>query len=265
MEKPKKQQVSKSVREKPRMSGDPSSSAGFTLVEVMSSLALIGVVFAGLWSLYNYGRQTQVRCKNIGFQSQSVRGAMEVMSADFQAGSLNWNFSGEPDRVSFGCWRGAETDSLRRRSMTERRAESYADLSTVNIRLTAEGKLVRTEVVDPYTPDSPGVTTVLAEKISELRFRYFTGSEWRDSWESAHEECLPVAVDIHLTVGNLVDPEGDADAAFAENEADYTESLDEAGILLADNAVIEESDEADYSGVIYRRLVRIPSGEERQE
>lgn len=43
----------------------------------------------------------------------------------------------------------------------------------------------------------------LAPEVTELGFRYFDGSEWQDSWDSAESKTLPVAVEITLVLRPL--------------------------------------------------------------
>jgi hypothetical protein len=50
-------------------------------------------------------------------------------------------------------------------------------------------------------------TTVLAEEVSLLQFRYFDGLEWFDVWDSTTAEQLPQAVEIILGFGSAEDPE----------------------------------------------------------
>jgi len=66
---------------------------------------------------------------------------------------------------------------------------------------------------------------MMAQEVKSLRFRYFDGSNWAETWDSNQMRTLPVAIEITL----LVDPRsaeyrrqqqqvGDLDAAFALQE-----------------------------------------------
>lgn len=55
----------------------------------------------------------------------------------------------------------------------------------------------------PVTPHRDR-TTLFADPLTagaQLRFRYFDGVEWRDSWDSTECGCLPQAVECRVTLG----------------------------------------------------------------
>jgi hypothetical protein len=48
---------------------------------------------------------------------------------------------------------------------------------------------------------------VWAPEVVKLRFRYFDGSRWRNSWDSLKQKGLPMAVEVRLSLRSLEDVE----------------------------------------------------------
>ena len=86
--------------------------------------------------------------------------------------------------------------------------------------------------------DSSG--QLLSPDVVEIRFIYFDGTEWVDTWNSEERKGLPVAVDISLTFGPST-------------------TLNAAEEVLFTNTPVQATDPNDFT--TYRLLVHLPTAQ----
>lgn len=94
--------------------------------------------------------------------------------------------------------------------------------------------------------DEDSNVTPLAPEVAAIAFRYWDGTEWADSWDSAEAGALPVAVEVTLMIRPIRDP---------------------GELTSADQLATEEDEEQwlTYTRIIHLLAARAASGDETSE
>jgi general secretion pathway protein J len=168
--------------------------AGFTLVELMVSLLIFGMLSAAGVSLLSFSVIAQEAAeRRLGVLAQ-LRRASTLMAADLgqtavrlhrdEGGAVLPAFTGGGTDIAF-VRRGWENVDGARRSSLQR----------VEYRL-AEGKLQRVSwpMVDGA---SPRAAATMLDEVRSLAFRYRSeAGDWRDRWDPQAPDDLPRAVEM---------------------------------------------------------------------
>jgi len=157
-----------------------TQGSGFSLLEVLVSLALFSLVLIGLHALALSGERTQEMGSRLSKANQDIRAALEIVSRDFRMagsgfGGLPVQTADGPSRVLLypilaGCTYGEEADSVRillslegvRTALKERMPDPYAALECKDVRGFAPGD--RVVVTDGVSADMFEVTAVVFRK-----------------------------------------------------------------------------------------------------
>jgi len=70
------------------------------------------------------------------------------------------------------------------------------------------------------SPDN--YSKLLAPEVSELRFRYFDGSDWQTTWDSTERGGFPVAVEVVV----VIDPSQSASGGNGQSSGTDTDTLE---------------------------------------
>ena len=205
---------------------------GFTLLELLLSLALFLVLLGILWSVVAMFQRTQTRGTRLADRSQLVRSLAQLLEDDLRAAIQDpihpfAGIEGDDDVRRFGLsgtsqmlrvdvieinpFSQPEARQAARQprqtafgealDATQDREPKAPELKTVFYHFSNDTGLSRREI-DFETPDvhSSGqeADNMLAPEVVDCRFRYFNGSDWSDSWESLEREGLPVAIEATL-------------------------------------------------------------------
>ncbi|MFW6059136.1 MAG: type II secretion system protein GspJ [Phycisphaeraceae bacterium] len=203
---------------------------GFTLLELLLALVisgvLAGVLYASLAIAFN---ARDAAHEELG-ATATARTALEIVRADL-AGVL------PPTGILAGAIVGtdatgpgdAPADELTyvTNNATMPTGEELADLVSVTLHLVdsdaprAGRRLVRDVNPNLFAQTEPPRTRqVLAERVASMNIRYFDGSAWHDTWESAEQnDTQPAAVALTLTV-------------LPENVTDETSSLEDSNVIV---------------------------------
>lgn len=191
---------------------------GFTLVEVMVTLGLMGMVFAlvygSLWSTVG-GLQRMERRSD---REQAVRILLEMIDRELR--STLW-VTGD-SRLAFVGENAVTDDGQPADRLTWVHASHLklhpdlpeSDVAEVTYRLDAAGKsiyaLVKREDATPDgDPLSGGVDYLLSEQLIGLDFHYYGPTGWVDQWDARQSNALPRLVQVAL----LLHPEDDVEGA----------------------------------------------------
>lgn len=200
---------------------------GFTLLEMLLSIALFTVLIGILWNVITIFTQSQSQGNRLTERSQLIRSLEQLLSDDLRAAIQDpihprlLDSGGDDDVRRFGLSGSAQTlridvieinpfavmpeETTRHAMFGEVRASGprAAELKTVFYDYDPAKGLSRREI-DFETPDlnaeGPEGSDMLAPEIVDCRFRYFDGKSWSDSWESLDRGGLPVAIEATLTL-----------------------------------------------------------------
>lgn len=205
--------------------GSRRSCRAFTLFEVLIAVSLVVGLMGSVLVFYRYATETRAMVID---QAESVtarrmvmeRITLELRSAVISASNSMVPLSGTISTLSIPT-AGPLPRSIWR---VDPEAESpppigVSDVSEVkySIRSHTDGDgnvvvdgLDRTMgVVAPVTEDSTPPSSVFAPRVKFVRFRYFDGANWTDSWGGG----MPAAIEVSLGLDPL--PDGTDPAEYA--------------------------------------------------
>lgn len=145
------------------MKKSQSKDRGFTLVEIMVSLAISSLVIAGIYGVYTIQQRSYTVQEQVSEMQQRARSALDFMARNLRMAGHNPN--GNPKCSS--SLKTAESDRLIF-DICEAGKSEYRYTIAYN---GADGTLNVTTDKDIDGPDS---TMPLAEDIDALQFRYFS-------------------------------------------------------------------------------------------
>jgi hypothetical protein len=111
-------------------------------------------------------------------------------------------------------------------------------------RMEGDRTTLNKAIAENDTDPQVEASTLLAEEVTSLRFRYYSGGEWLDEWDTMETNSLPQAIEIVISVQIQSQSvrKNDADSSFANTQQQSpTGSEEEEGLVRE-----------------YRRVVGIP-------
>ncbi len=176
---------------------------GFTLVEVLISLAILAIIVASTFTIFRSASKSWQKGEIRSERYQNARNAISKISAEISQAVINSNllckFTGDKNKVSFISF--VTTGS------------GVFELSEVEFWLDIPKKLLmRNYEIDPdYDFTTYGHSEILSENISELEFSYSDGFIWADTWSSdqALGVGLPKAVKVKIKIDDKKAKEGE--------------------------------------------------------
>jgi general secretion pathway protein J len=185
----------------------PSATRGFTLLEVIISVAILAVILTIVYNAFNSSMKAFSAMETQGDAYAQARVVLnricgEIGSAYWSADNRNTGLIGADDEED-----GLPSDSLHFTSCSHFRwakDSRESELCEIGYYLekdaeTEESFLFRREDwnVDG-TLDEGGRPLELAEGADGLNFRYYDGQEWADDWDSVIKGGLPQAIEVVL-------------------------------------------------------------------
>ncbi len=184
------------------MSGRWRKQPGFTLIELMVSLAIFSIISLAVYATFASGIGAWRRARGFSSVYQTARLllsdiAHELKNAVMISGS---EFVGAPQKISFLVLRQSPY-------MTGRPGNHAITRVTYEVRRASSGyySLVRLEASDIENPKEQGEPELMAGAISNLDFQYtYKNSEgeiqpWKDLWDV--DDAIPLGVKISLMIG----------------------------------------------------------------
>jgi general secretion pathway protein J len=183
---------------------DISRNSGFTLLEILIAVVLLGILSAALYGSYFGVLRARDRA-SAGMESRRELGATldlirrEVSSAQFNRSDKRLHFVVE-DRDNFGV--PASTLELSTLAPPAGQSRSESGIVIVTYRIVEKDKkrtlarqerdLFSEEVTIPAYPQM--------EQISSFLVECYDGSKWVKSWDTAINGALPKGVRVTLQV-----------------------------------------------------------------
>ena len=185
-----------------------TASAGFTLIEVLLALMISAVVLVIVSSVFASALKMQTRASANVDQSLPVERALGVMRKDLknavapggmlagplQSGSLSGDISSS-DGIQIYTTTGLMTPNAPWGEIQKvtygLQASSDANASGKDLVRTATRNLLTTSTEDEDRQ-------FLASGVESMKFSYFDGANWLDSWDDTTQTNLPLAVKVNL-------------------------------------------------------------------
>jgi len=183
---------------------DTSRNSGFTLLEVLIAVVLLGILSAALYGSYFGVLRARDRASS-GMESRRELGATldlirrEVSSAQFNRSDKRLRFVVE-DRDSFGT--PSSTLALTTLLPTAGQNRKESGIVTVAYRMAEKNKkriLTRHER-DLFSEEETAVAYPQMEQITAFLVECYDGSKWLKSWDSAINGTLPKGVRVTVQI-----------------------------------------------------------------
>ncbi|MFZ5874968.1 MAG: PulJ/GspJ family protein [Nitrospirota bacterium] len=199
-------------RDEARLFRAPSAHFGFTLIEVVVTIAILAVVMTIVYGAFARSIDVTRETAEVTDQVRQVQVITErlidELSAAYWFDEKRGRFVGTKDTASSDA---ARLDRLEWTTFAHRRYvgdQPESDMAEVTYRVepateAGGGRLVRDEQVNVLADGGWAVNTdELADGVSEFRLRYLRGSEWADAWDaaSAQPNGLPDAVEVTISL-----------------------------------------------------------------
>ena len=177
-----------------------SRNSGFTLLEVLIAVVLLGILSAALYGSYFGVLQARDRASS-GMESRRELGATldlirrEVASAQFNRSDKRLKFVVE-DRDSFGTQSSTLTLTTLVPTAGQNRKES--GIVTVTYRMAEKNKarILTRQERDLFSEDTTDLAYPQMEQITAFLVECYDGSKWVKSWDSAINNVLPKGVRV---------------------------------------------------------------------
>ncbi|HEU4339565.1 MAG TPA: type II secretion system protein GspJ [Planctomycetota bacterium] len=198
--------------------------SGFTLIELLASLGIFLVVITASYALFDGGRNLAARGEYHARRFQAARSALRAIESDlksvFAGGSYDGGFiaaQGGTDELPLDTLEAVGYNNQPKlatpvtTTLTEAPPKEF-DISRVSYSIdvdeaTKESGLVRRrtrlvpEVVTVVDP-TKGIEEISADVVG-LKFRFYDGSDWLDTWDSASSSSLPRIVEVTVHVKSV--------------------------------------------------------------
>jgi prepilin-type N-terminal cleavage/methylation domain-containing protein len=184
---------------------------GFTLIEMMLAIGVLAMILAMLASSFSVVAHSKVHAEGRLIVDREGRSLLwqltkelrNAVQTPYTASNValfgNGHMSGGAavDTLTLSTFNGGH-----RRALTGMTPETIV---TYNLNANSQQQgwftLTRSQVSGLLTSGGTQQTTVLADNILSLHFRYFDGQKWGESWDSPslpRGRQLPVAVAIQI-------------------------------------------------------------------
>ena len=161
----------------------------FTLIEITIAVALASVVVLTAYAGFNSGLSLVDRIRRD--TSGSAQSLLECVSRDLRSAY------GDPSSPFVGTRTSFQTRTLEAFPVRPRGLVVAADRKEVHYWLIDERLMYRSIALPPPASDGQDPGTELIHGVKSLRFAYFDGSRWQDSWNS---DSLPEAVSVSVAI-----------------------------------------------------------------
>lgn len=178
-------------------------NSGVTQLELLVSLAIMGMIAVLLANALNFNRQSLDRARFLSDETDMIlvhhtlRGWIEAMPLDYAGGTAFEFFDGKAQRLRF-------------RSVVADGSFSEGEVAEFVLEGSENGEnrslVVRGRGQHPSREEGHEITSVLENSLSRLKIRYYgrrssdAEPQWHDGWED--ETYLPDLVKIEWETGD---------------------------------------------------------------
>jgi general secretion pathway protein J len=180
------------------------SSAGFTLLELMISLTLLGVMLAMVYSVFATALAAVPRGEEVAARSARMRAATSLLARQVRS-IISFPVEGEEESTPCYFWGNRYSFEFVTATPQHNGGEGLAKVTYSTNGTSFE---MREEVVfsaaaiTGEAQAAPTSNVTLLDGLKSVRFQYLrldgTDSEWRDEWDPYEEQTLPGAIRVTL-------------------------------------------------------------------
>lgn len=186
---------------------------GFTLLEVIVASLIFTLVVAAAYGLLDSARSLSDRTEIVAAMQQEARAVLDTLRSDLQGtygtaskefttdfvGTQGGNAEAPEDKLEMVGVNGWTVRSTTPEiDLTQTTYSIYKDAAT-NGRKLVRKREKRLTPVDTSTREEEGMEEI-GPHVPYVRFRYYDGSSWVDSWDSKQSGTLPRAIEVTITV-----------------------------------------------------------------
>jgi len=189
-----------------------NKSFGFTLLELLVAMALMGLVAMALYSSMYIGTKAKQSCYSAVKPYRALNPALEFIRKDLAcalkpAGILSAQFQGT-DQIGTV---GNDADSLLFYCTTYIPSENEIACDIIKTEYALEEHegwdglvLVRRRTMNLLSPKTiEAEEEVICRNIRALDVKYYDGYDWLDSWDSTTQDNeLPLAAEVAITLAD---------------------------------------------------------------
>lgn len=196
------------------------ASRGFTLIETLVALALLIALLGTLYLFMRNLLETRRRAAEFAERERAVATLVQSLENDLMtclvrgtAGGAGIDGTEESLRI---LHRGVAI-----RSISGAQQDLFRDLQSTEVRFSAGGRTLegRRATADG---NAAGSFSPFGGTIAKVRFRYYDGNRWLNTFNSISQDALPVAVEVAVWFlpwpGEAPDPA--EEEMLAANESD---------------------------------------------
>ena len=185
--------------------------AGFTLLELMISLTLLGVMLTMVYSVFATALAAVPRGEDVAARSARMRAATSLLARQVRS-IISFPVEGEDESTPCYFWGDAYSFEFVTAAPQHNGGEGLARVTYMSdgVSLSMREEVIFSGAAITGEREASTATEVkLLDGLSSVRFQYLrldgTDSEWRDVWDPYEEQTLPGAIRITLDglgVGN---------------------------------------------------------------
>jgi len=177
--------MNKSISQLTSQLKNEKTKRGFTLIELLLALLILSFVLVCIYQTFQAGFAAQKFAEGKSDLYQNGRLALSRLSRELRcsftsADNPNLKFIGEESRI----------DYVSAYSTTLKEISYFYDKES-------QALMRREAPVPDEESKRGGLTSLMAESISELSFHFFDGENWQSVWE---DENLPEGIKINLVL-----------------------------------------------------------------
>lgn len=179
------------------------TAAGFTLLELMISLTLLGVMLAMVYSVFATALAAVPRGEDVAARSARMRAATSLLARQVRS-IISFPVEGEEESTPCYFWGNRYAFEFVTAAPQHNGGEGLAKVtySTDGTSFSMQEEVIFSAAAITGEQQT-GVSAVkLLEGLKSVRFQYLrldgTDSEWRDEWDPYEEQTLPGAIRVTL-------------------------------------------------------------------
>lgn len=186
----------------PRARPDTPSERGFTIVELMVSLLIFGMLAAAGVALLGFSVRAQQATAERLDENAALQRVRAILTADLAQAAPRITRNRDGDRVAaFAGGTGAEGEvalAFVRRGWSNPDGAPRAGLQKVEYRLVADR--IERRAFPMLDGAEIGPPTIVIGNVSGLRLRYRSGADWLDRWDNTRPDAIPQVVEAVIQV-----------------------------------------------------------------